>query len=216
MQMVSSVYIVDDHPLYCDGLTALISRESGLNPCGVAHTASKAREEIPSLRPDLVLLDLGLSDGSGLDLIQYFRSVMPGLKMLAVSAFDETIYAERALHSGASGYMMKSEGASNLIEAIHTVLNGDLYVSEVIRQRVFERQLGLRRDEGKVDGLTDRELEVYRMVGEGISTVAIAERLHLSPKTVDSYRRNAQDKLGLRSARELLRHATVWRLEQTS
>ena len=214
--MASTVYIVDDHPLYCDGLTALISREPGLIPCGVAHSAFQAREEIPSLHPDLVLLDLGLSDGSGLDLIQYFRNVMPDLNMLAVSAFDETIYAERALRSGASGYVMKSEGASNLIKAIRTVLRGDLYVSEKIRQRVFERQIGLKRDEGRVDELTDRELEVYRMIGEGISTGAIAKRLHLSPKTVDSYRRNAQDKLGLESARELLRHATVWRLEQTS
>lgn len=210
------VYIVDDHPLYCEGLTALLAREHGLNLCGVAYSASQARDEVPTLHPDLLLLDLGLSDGSGLDLIQFFRTVMPDLTMLAVSAFDETIYAERSLRSGAGGYVMKSEGASNLIKAIRTVLRGDLYLSEPIRQRIFERQLGLSRDAGKVRDLTDRELEVYRMIGEGISVGAIAERLHLSPKTVDSYRRNAQEKLGLRSAKELLRHATVWRLEQTA
>lgn len=216
MQMASSVYIVDDHPLYCDGLTALISREPGLKVAGVAHTSTQARDDVASLHPNLVLVDLGLSDGSGLDLVQYFKNVVPDLSLLVVSAFDEIIYAERALRSGAKGYVMKSEGATDLIQAVRAVLRGDLYVSEPVRQRIFERQLGLSRERGRVENLTDRELEVYRMIGEGISTTAIAERLYLSPKTVDSYRRNAQDKLGLQSAKELLRHAMMWRLEQTT
>lgn len=212
--MSSSIYVVDDHPLYCDGLVSLIRREPDLDVCGVANSALQARSDVPEINPDLVLIDLGLRDGSGLDLIQSFRNILPKLKMLTISAFDETIYAERALKAGAGGYVMKSEGAGTLVRAIRTVLRGTLYVSEPIRQRFFERQVGMGEADGEVANLTDRELEVYRMVGEGMSTGAIADRLHLSPKTVDSYRRNAQDKLGLRTANELLRHATVWRLEQ--
>lgn len=214
--MEASIYIVDDHPLYCDGLVALLSREPGLKLCGVANAASRAREEIPSLRPDLVLLDLALKDGSGLDLIQHLRNVLPNLKILVLSAFDEVIYAERSLRSGARGYLMKSAGVANLTRAIRMVLEGDYYVSDAIRKRFVERTLGTPSEEAHVRELTDREFEIFRLIGEGVSTCAIAERLHLSPKTVDTHRRNAQDKLGLRTTKELEHHATLWWLEQTS
>lgn len=214
--MEASIYIVDDHPLYCDGLVSLLSREPGIELCGVANAASVARDEIPTLQPDLVLLDLALKDGSGLDLIQYFRNVLPDLKMIVLSAFDEELYAERSLRSGARGYLMKSAGVANLTRAIRMVLNGELYVSDAIRQSFVERTLGQRSNENHVRDLSDREFEIFRLIGEGTSTSAIADRLHLSPKTVDSHRRSMQGKLGLSSTKELVRHATRWWIEQMS
>jgi DNA-binding NarL/FixJ family response regulator len=210
-----SIYIVEDHPLVSEGIASLIERSGNLNLCGAAATASQALDEVPVRNPDLVVIDIALPDGSGIELAKQIKSLLPKQRILFVSAFDETVYAERALRAGGSGYVMKSEAANTLLEAIDVVLSGEMYVSREIRNRIVERRFrGRSAKDDPLRELSDRELEVYRMLGSGLTVNEIADTLHISAKTVESHRAGIKSKLDLDTASDVLQHAVAWRIHQ--
>lgn len=210
------IFVVDDHPLMRDGMALLISAESDLQICGSAGSMQDALKQIPAAKPDLLVVDLSLKDGLGLDLIKAVKERYPKTRMLVVSAYDENLYAERALRNGASGYVNKQECEDTLLQAIRTVLAGNRYVSDVILQRLLNLAIdGADNQTGDpVDRLTDRELEVFRLIGKGVRPALIAKQLHISPHTVDSHRENIRRKLGLEDGRDLMQRAMRWVLDQ--
>jgi DNA-binding NarL/FixJ family response regulator len=203
---------VDDHPMMRQGLAQLISAEPDLEVGGEAETAGQALEVIGALKPDLVLADISLPDKNGLELIKDFQSIQPGLPVLVISMHDESLYAERVLRAGGRGYIMKQEGGKKLMEAIRQVLGGQIYVSEKMSARILEIFSGRRveADTSPVGKLTDREFEVFQLIGQGKGTRDIAAKLHLSVKTVEVHRMNIKAKLKLESASELIRFAVRW------
>ncbi len=210
----SRIMIVDDHPMMRDGLTMRVCSQHDMLVCGEAATEDDAVELAKQLCPDLVLIDISLKDGNGIELVKRIRLLNGTTKMLVVSTFPESLYAERALRAGALGYLNKQESNEKLILAIRTVLRGDRYVSAEITQRLVSQALGKRAvaDE-PIKALTDRELEVYRLIGTGISTSAIADQLFLSTHTVDTHRENIKKKLGAKSGADLNRMAIQSMLE---
>ena len=207
------ILLVDDHPLMRRGQADLLSREQDLMVCGEAGMAREAMEAIAKLKPDLVLVDMSLPDKDGLELIKDIQALHPGLPVLAMSMQDESLYAARVLRAGGRGYVMKGEGSDeHLAAAIRTVLSGQIAVSPRMSAKILE---SVAAPSGKVgDGpeakLSDRELEVMRLFGEGWSTEEIANRLHLSPKTVDVHRMHIKEKLGLKTTPEFQRFAIRW------
>lgn len=206
------ILLVDDHPLMRRGQADLLSREQDLMVCGEAGTAREAMEAIVKLKPDLVLVDMALPDKDGLELIKDIQALHPGLPVLAMSMQDESLYAARVLRAGGRGYVMKAEGPERLAAAIRTVLSGQIAVSPRMSAKILE---SVAAPSGKVGGgpeskLSDRELEVMRLFGEGWSTEEIANRLHLSPKTVDVHRAHIKEKLGLNTTPEFTRFAIRW------
>jgi DNA-binding NarL/FixJ family response regulator len=206
------ILLVDDHPLMRRGQADLLNREPDLAVCGEASTAREAMDAIAKLAPDLVVLDMALPDKDGLELIKDIQALHPGLPVLAMSMQDESLYAARVLRAGGRGYVMKAEGPERLATAIRTVLSGQVALSPRMSAKVLESMVG---PSGKAGGgpeakLTDRELEVLRLFGEGWGTDEIAVRLHLSPKTVDVHRAHIKEKLGLKSTPELQRLAIRW------
>lgn len=206
------ILIVDDHPMMRQGLAQLITNEPDLTVCCEADTAAQALELAGRQKPDLVLLDISLPDKNGLELIKDIRALRPEALILVVSMHDETLYAERVLRAGARGYIMKQEGGKKLMEAIRSVLDGRVYVSEKISSRILELFSGHRPEAAgsPVERLTDRELEVFQMIGEGKGTREIAGNLHLSVKTVEVHRAKIKEKLKLKTATDLVRYATRW------
>jgi DNA-binding NarL/FixJ family response regulator len=210
--MKKAVLIVEDHPLMRHGEAELINREPDLMVCGEAGSAAAAMEDIVALRPDIVLLDLNLPDKDGLELLKDIKSLHPQLPVLAVSMQDEAFYAMRVLRAGGRGYLMKQEGPEELITAIRTVLRDEVYVSQRMSVRILScasKQAGAT-DGAPEDQLTDRELEVLQLFGDGWSTEEIGQKLCLSPKTVDVHRANIKVKLGLRTTPAFLRFAIHW------
>ena len=203
------VLIVDDHPMMRLGLAQLIEQEPNLTLCGEAENAAQALEALAKLKPDLVLADISLPDKNGLELIKDFLAMQPGLEVLVISMHDESLYAERVLRAGGRGYIMKQEGGKKLMEAIRKVVSGGVFVSDKISARILESMAGRRKVSSvpMLQELTDREFEVYRLLGEGKGTRNIAEALHLSVKTVEVHRANIKRKLGIATAPELIRHA---------
>ncbi|ODU25124.1 MAG: DNA-binding response regulator [Verrucomicrobia bacterium SCN 57-15] len=207
------ILLVDDHPLMRRGQADLLSREQDLMVCGEASTAREAMEEIAKLNPDLVLVDMTLPDKDGLELIKDIQALHPGLLVLAMSMQDESLYAARVLRAGGRGYVMKGEGSDqHLVAAVRTVLSGQIAVSPRMAAKILE---SVAAPAGKVGSgpeakLTDRELEVMRLFGEGWSTEEIAQRLHLSSKTVDVHRAHIKDKLGFKTTPEFQRFAIRW------
>jgi len=206
------ILLVDDHPLMRRGQADLLSREQDLMVCGEAGTAREAMEAIAKLKPDIVLMDMALPDKEGLELIKDIQAVHPGLPVLAMSMQEESLYAARVLRAGGRGYVMKAEGPERLVAAIRTVLSGQIAVSPRMSARILE---SVAAPSGKVGGgpeskLSDRELEVMRLFGEGWSTEEIAQRLHLSPKTVDVHRMHIKEKLELKTTPEFTRFAIRW------
>lgn len=215
--MARSVFLVEDHPLMAEGIGTVIERAPDLDVVGTAGSTESALDQILDKTPDIVISDLGLPDGSGLDLMKQVQSVRPEQRFVFLSVYEESIYAERALRAGASGYVMKEAAADTLLDAIRTVLRGDMYISHGLRERLVHRLISgheANAEENQLDLLSDRELEVYRMIGSGYSRSEIAEALHISPKTVESYRAKIKDKLGFRNATEMLQHAVAWQLDQ--
>jgi len=206
------ILIVDDHPMMRQGLAQLIGAEPDLVVCGEAEDAGRALGAIGAVKPDLVLADISLPGKNGLELIKDFQTIQPGLAVLVISMHDESLYAERVLRAGGRGYIMKQEGGKKLMQAIRQVLDGKIYVSEKISAGILETLSGRRPGvEGSaVESLTDRELEVFQLIGQGKGTSDIAETLHLSVKTVDVHRANIKAKLKLNSASELIRYAVRW------
>ena len=214
--MKSRVLVVDDHPIVRQGLTLLINRESDLTVCGEAEDAHTAMQSLTSTRPDILVVDISLNGPDGLDLLKNVRSRHPELPVLILSMHDESIYAERALRAGAQGYIMKQEATEKVLVALRRILSREVYVSERIANRMLHRYIGnpSASKPSSIADLTDRELEVFRLIGEGHSTRQIAEELHISVKTVESYQSHIKEKLSLRSARELVQHAIQWSISQ--
>ncbi len=206
------ILIIDDHPMMRQGLAQLIGAEADLTVCGESENAGQALDAIRAVEPDLVLADISLPDKSGLELIKDFQSVRPGLPVLVISMHDESLYAERVLRAGGRGYIMKQEGGKKLMEAIRQVLDGQIYVSERMSAKIVETFSGQRTaaSSSPVEKLTDREFEVFQLIGQGKSTKEIATGLHLSAKTVEVHRINIKQKLNLKSAPELIRYAVRW------
>jgi DNA-binding NarL/FixJ family response regulator len=205
------ILIVDDHPMMRRGLAQLIENEADLCVCCEAERAGEAFDFVQKNRPDLVLADITLPDKSGLELIKDFQAIEPNLPVLVISMHDEALYADRVLRAGGRGYIMKQEGGKKLMQAIRSVLSGQIYVSEKMSARILESFSG-RRPESKspIERLTDREFEIFRLIGEGLSTRDIAKKLHVSSKTVEVHRVNMKEKLGVSTAPELIRYAVRW------
>ncbi len=206
----STVYIVDDHPIVRQGLALLINREPDLAVCGDAEEAGTALRQIEELKPDLVVVDISLNGPDGLDLLKDIRTRDANLPVLILSMLDESLYAERALRAGASGYIMKQEATERVLVAIRRILGGQIYVSDRMSNRMLHRFAGGKAQASSVAGLTDRELEVFRLIGQGHATRQIAEELHISVKTVESYQAHIKEKLSLKNARELVQRAIQW------
>lgn len=206
------VFVVDDHPMTREGLAAIIGRQADLELCGQASNAAEALSELPRLVPDLMVTDMTMPGRSGLEFIKDVSVMMPGLPMLVLSMHDEMLYAERALRAGARGYVMKDAGSARLLDAIRLVLNGDTYVSPQMSARILDAFTG-KRPRGStspIEKLSDREFEVFQLLGNGKSTKEVAEALNLSPKTVDVHRSHIKEKLQLKDAASLIHHAVRW------
>ncbi len=210
------ILVVDDHPIVRQGLSLLINREADMVVCGEAEEAMGAMHVLASARPDVLILDISLNGPDGLDLLKSVRATHPALPVLILSMHDESIYAERALRAGANGYIMKQEATEKVLVAVRRILTGEIYVSDRIANRMLRHYItgsGNLRNSSIAD-LSDRELEVFRLIGEGHGTRQIAEELHLSVKTVESYQAHIKEKLSLRSARELMQHAIQWNMNE--
>jgi DNA-binding NarL/FixJ family response regulator len=206
------VLIVDDHPMMRQGLAQLIDNEPDLKVCGEADTGKQALDVMVAQKLDLVLLDISLPDKNGLELIKDIHAVKPELPILIVSMHDEALYAERVLRAGARGYIMKQEGGQKLLQAIRRVLSGQIYVSEKMSARILETFSGHRPETtaSPVARLSDREFEVFQLIGQGKGTKDIAQHLNLSVKTVEVHRAKIKEKLHLVTATDLVRYAVRW------
>jgi DNA-binding NarL/FixJ family response regulator len=206
------ILLVDDHAVVRYGIAQLINRQADLVVCGEEENASNALSAIGKLKPDLVIADISLKDSSGLELMRNIKAQYSGLPVLVVSAHDESIYAEIAFRAGALGYLMKQEALDKIISAIRRVLSGNIYVSEALAAKMLQQQIRGKTDiqESPVKGLSDRELEVFQLIGQWKKTSEIAQELHLSVKTIEYYREQIKRKLNLKNSAELTQHATAW------
>jgi DNA-binding NarL/FixJ family response regulator len=212
------VLLVDDHPIVRQGLALLIDRENDLSVCGEAEGAHSAFHAIATLRPDIVVLDISLSGPDGLDVLKEIRMKTTHLPVLILSMHDESIYAERAMRAGANGYIMKQEATEKVLIAIRRILQGEVYLSDRLTNSMLRQYVrGTSPAQASpLVNLTDRELEVFRLIGEGHGTRQIADQLHVSVKTIESYQAHIKDKLALKNARELLQHAIEWTVNLNS
>ena len=209
--MKRKVLVVDDHPIVREGLAQMINRESDLMVCGDAEDMQRAVQLMDTLKPDILIVDISLNGPDGLDLLKYIRARDPALPVLILSMHDEALYAERALRAGAKGYVMKRESTKSVITAIRRVLSGEVYISERVVSAMAKRMGSSRKAAAEpVERLSDRELEIFRLLGQGRTTSQIAEDLHLSLKTVQAYCARAKEKFGVNSLGELLRAAIRW------
>ena len=206
------VLVVDDHPVVRQGLRLLIDHESDLEVCAEAETVADALEAITKHKPDVAVVDLSLRGTSGLELIKDIRVRHADLPVLVLSMSDESVYAERVLRAGARGYLMKEAATDEVLTALRRVLDGGIYLSDAMASRLLAQLVrGVPADGGSpVDRLSDRELEVFGLIGRGLGTGEIARRLHLSPKTIETYRAHIKQKLNLADATELLQHAIYY------
>jgi DNA-binding NarL/FixJ family response regulator len=211
-----TVFVVDDHPLLRQGLALLINQQSDLEVCGEAEEAQAAMQAIAQRRPDILIVDISLNGPDGLDLLKNIRASYPELPVLVLSMHDEELYAERALRARANGYIMKQEATEKVLVAIRRILQGDVYLSNRMANKMLQQYIvgAPPATQSPISALSDRELEVFRMIGEGRGTREIAEDLHLSVKTVETYQAHIKDKLSLRSGRELIQHAIQWKVNE--
>jgi len=207
-----SILIVDDHPIFRHGLMQLISQEDDLMICGEAEDYHGAMKAVNTLSPDMIIVDITLKDMSGIDLIKEIHKYNKGIPMLVISMHDESLYAERAFRAGARGYVMKQEASDSVVQAIRHVLSGGIYASRRVTENILTRFIEGPKEptESPLQALTDREIEVFQLIGEGLSISEIGKRLHLSVKTIGTYRERIKEKLNLKSATELLRYALNW------
>ncbi len=204
------VFIVDDHPTLRDGLRRLVEQVAGCEVCGEAASTSEALEAIPSLIPDLVITDISLPDRSGLELIKDLRTLSPATEILVFSMHDEMLYAERCLRAGAKGYLMKGAKTPMLVQAVERVTSGNIYLSSRMTDHILANLSGKQTFKLRLETLSDRELEIFELIGLCRSSSQIAEQLAISPKTVDAHRGNIKTKLGLADAPSLMREAVLW------
>lgn len=206
------ILIVDDHPIFRHGLGQLISQEDDLEVCGEAEDYHGAVKAVEAMKPDMIVVDITLKDMSGIDLIKEVHRYHKGLPMLVISMHDESLYAERAFRAGARGYVMKQEASESVVQAIRHVLSGGIYASRRVTENILTRFIegSGEPSESPLKELTDREIEVFQLIGEGLSISEIGHRLHLSVKTIGTYRERIKEKLNLKNATELLRYALNW------
>ena len=206
------IMIVDDHPIVRHGMALLINRQPDMMVCGEATNASNALKCIPSLNPHVIVIDISLQGMDGIELIKHIKARHPRIVTLVVSMHDESLYAERVLRAGALGYVMKQEANEDMIGSIRRVLNGEIAVSEAVASGMLHRYVENRYDPScsPMESLSDRELEVFRLIGHGHPTRQIADELHLSIKTIEAYREHIKQKLQLKNGTELIRHAVQW------
>jgi DNA-binding NarL/FixJ family response regulator len=205
------VFLVDDHPIVRRGFQLLLSLEPDLIVCGEADNGPAALQKILALKPDVAIVDLSLKGSNGLELIKQLRAQSLKLKLLVFSMRDEGIYAERAMRAGANGYITKEEGTEKAIQAIRLLMQGKRYLSDKVAEKMMDSLVGNNSGaEGAVESLSDRELEVLELIGAGLGSREIAEKLHLSIKTIESHREHLKAKLGLTRAPELVSYAFNW------
>ena len=204
------ILIVDDHPMMRDGLRQLIANESDLEVVGEADDAAQALEEAGKLKPDLAIVDITLRSSNGLDLIKDLHIRSPRTAVLVLSMHDESLYAERVLRAGGRGYIMKQEGGKKIIEGVRQVANGHTYVSSAISAKILDAFSGHNGEKAAVEQLTDREFEVFQLIGHGLSTKEMAEKLRVSVKTIEVHRVNIKEKLKTPTAPDLIRYAVRW------
>jgi DNA-binding NarL/FixJ family response regulator len=208
------VLIIDDHVMVRDGVAEIIQHAEDLSVCGTASTANEGLALLNKLKPDLVLVDITLPGKNGVEFIKDARAMHPDLRVLAMSMHDESLYADRVLRAGGRGYIRKQEGGDKLIEAMRRVLRGDIAVSEKMTGKLLEKFSGRITMDSPLEGLSDRELEVFHLIGEGKTMKEIGDELHLSPKTIEVHRSHIREKLRVTSAAELVAYAARWSQSQ--
>ncbi|TFE73282.1 response regulator [Methylacidiphilum caldifontis] len=215
---VYKVLIVDDHTILREGLIQLINSTAGLSVCGAAQNAHEGFELVAKTKPDIVLVDISLPGKSGLELIKDIHAAYPEVAIFVLSMHEESLYAERVLRAGARGYLMKSEGGQKLIASIQKVLAGGISVSDQVANRILQGVSGKRKalSISPIEALSDREFEVFQLIGKGYGSRQIAEQLNLSVKTVEAYRASIKQKLYLKSGPQLVHYAISWQQSQTS
>jgi len=209
----SRIFIVDDHPIMRDGIAQLVNQQPDLEVCGEASSAPEALEALDRVAPDLMLVDISLTGMDGIELIKIVRKRRPGLPTLVLSMHAEALYAERSVRAGAKGYVMKHASPETLLEAMRRVLAGKLFLSPEMTEKLLEKAAGdgLAGNESPIAALSDREVEIFKLIGQGLKPQRISEELHLSVKTVETYYSRIKQKLGLKDASELLQMAISWR-----
>jgi DNA-binding NarL/FixJ family response regulator len=208
----TNILLVDDHPIVRQGLAELVNHEADLVVCGQAEDAHQAMKAVKELKPDMAIVDISLKETSGMELIKDLNAQYPDLPVLALSMHDESLYAERALRAGARGYIMKIEATEKVIMAIHKILSGEIYISDKMAAKMMHKLVGggNKIEVSPLDSLSDRELEVFQLIGKGFGTRQISERLYLSIKTIETYRAHIKEKLNLAGAAEMLQYAIQW------
>jgi DNA-binding NarL/FixJ family response regulator len=211
----AKILIVDDHPVVREGLSLQLATQPDLVVCGEAEDIPGALQQAAATKPDLVIVDITLKNGSGLDLIRRLRARDEQVKLLVWSMHPENLYAERVIRAGAQGYLHKGQATSKLLEAIRTVLAGRVFISGDMTDLLLKRVVGAKQGDelSPIERLSDRELEAFKLMGEGLTTERIAARMFVSPKTVETYRARIKDKLGLNNVTELVQRATQWVIE---
>ncbi len=206
------ILLVDDHPITRQGLKVLINLQANLRVCAEADSAEAALGQVEEHKPDLAIVDITLKASNGIELTKQLKAKVPQMPILIVSMHDEGVYAERALRAGAMGYLMKQEAGEKVVEAIQRLLKGELYVSARIKEKMLHRAAQAKPDSPAfaIDSLSDREMEVFQLIGNGYSTKQIAQKLNLSSKTIDSYREHLKEKLNLETGPELVQYAIQW------
>ncbi len=213
---MARILIVDDHPLVRTGFAQLIGDCPDMEVCGEAGNMAEALKLVDRTQPDLAIIDLSLAGGSGLDLIEHIKSRDHNVLMLVASMHDETLYAERVLAAGARGYVNKQEAQDRIIQAIRQVLAGKVYLSQAMTDRLLCSMVDANLEKRDIESLSNRELQVFELIGQGVSGGAMAKKLHLSVKTIETHQAHIKKKLGLSSAHELHQRAIRWVMEEES
>ncbi len=210
------ILIVDDHPIVRHGMVQLIASEPDLEICGQASDAGEALDLIKATHPDLVIVDISLQGVNGIELIKQVKAIDNSIRMLVASMHDESLFAERALRAGAMGYINKEVAGDEVVEAIRQILKGKVYLSARMADHMLHRVVDGNEEltQSSIESLSDRELQVFELIGKGLSTREVAKKLHLSPKTVETYREHIKTKLNLKNSNELVRHAVKWELDR--
>jgi len=211
------VFVVEDHPIVRKGLAAQLADAPDLILCGESEDVADAAARIPDAQPDLVIVDISLKNSNGIDLVKRLRAKSPRLPILIWSMYPESLYAERAISAGANGYLNKGCSAQQFTDAVRTILGGKLYVSSEMSQKILGRIVnGNESKTSYINKLTDRELQAFEYIGQGLTTKEAALKMHVSPKTIDTYRARIKEKLGLANANELMQHAMRWSMGEST